>query len=141
RSALTRHTPSDFLALIDKHRIQFYEKTLGQLFCEGARSSRRIVDLLVKECAAAHVVIRTGLRVSSVAHDGRFQVQTSDGAFDAETLVVASGGLSIPKLGASGIGYDIARQFGLSIVPARPGLVPLTFSDADLAWMRPLSGV
>ncbi|MFT3726409.1 MAG: NAD(P)/FAD-dependent oxidoreductase [Terricaulis sp.] len=141
RSALSRHTPSDFLALIDKHRIQFYEKTLGQLFCEGARSSRRIVDMLLKECTGADVVVRCGVHVSGVTHNGRFQVQTSAGAVSAETLVVASGGLSIPKLGASGIGYDIATQFGVNIIATRPGLVPLTFSNADLAWMQPLSGV
>jgi predicted Rossmann fold flavoprotein len=141
RSALTRHTPAHFLALIEKHRIPFYEKTLGQLFCEGARSSRRILDMLLAECAAASGTIRTGVRVNGVSHDDCFQVQTSAGDFDSETLVVATGGLSIPKLGASGFAYDIATQFGLPIVAARPGLVPLTFSDADLAWMRPLSGV
>jgi predicted Rossmann fold flavoprotein len=141
RSALSRHTPADFLTLIEKHRIQFYEKTLGQLFCEGARSSRRIVDMLLKECADANVVVRTGVHVTGASHDNRFQLQTSAGAVSAETLVVASGGLSIPKLGASGVGYDLAKQFGLNIVPTRPGLVPLTFGEADLAWMRPLSGV
>jgi predicted Rossmann fold flavoprotein len=141
RSALSRHTPSDFLALIEKHRIQFYEKTLGQLFCEGARSSRRIVDMLLKECADANVVVRTGVHVTGASHDGRFQLHTSAGAVSAETLVVASGGLSIPKLGASGVGYEIAQHFGVNLIPTRPGLVPLTFSEADLAWMRPLSGV
>jgi predicted Rossmann fold flavoprotein len=141
RSALSRHTPTHILALIGKHKIQFYEKTLGQLFCEGARSSRRVVDMLMSECATARVVVRTGVRVTELTHDGRFQMQTSAGLVSAETLVIASGGLSIPKLGATPLAYDIAKQFGLDIVPTRPGLVPLTFSEADLNWMRPLSGV
>jgi predicted Rossmann fold flavoprotein len=141
RSALLRHTPSDFLALIDKHRIQFYEKTLGQLFCEGARSSRRIVAMLLGECANAGVAVTTRARVAGVSHDGRFQVHSSAGDFNAETLVVATGGLSIPKLGAGGAGYDIAHQFKLGVVPTRPGLTPLTFSESDLAWMAPLRGL
>jgi len=141
RSALTRHTQQDFVALVQKHGIPFYEKTLGQLFCDGARSSARIVRMLLDECEAAGATLRTQCRVTSVRKTDHFIVETSQGRFESATLVVASGGLSIPKLGASGIAYEIAQQFGVAIERTRPGLVPLTFSDSDLAWMRGLSGV
>ena len=141
RSALARHTQHDFLALVRKHGIAFYEKTLGQLFCEGPRSSRKIVQMLLDECAAGGVALRTGGRVSAVRRSDDFIVETTQGAFESETLVIASGALSIPKLGATGFAYDIARQFNVPIVATRPGLVPLTFGESDLAWMRPLSGV
>ncbi|HYD88052.1 MAG TPA: NAD(P)/FAD-dependent oxidoreductase [Vitreimonas sp.] len=141
RSALARHTQHDFTALVQKHRIPFYEKTLGQLFCEGARSSQRIVRMLLDECAAAGVEVRCGVRVRDVRRAERFSVETSAGAFDSETLTIATGGLSIPKLGAGGFAFEIAKQFGLPVTPTRPGLVPLTFGEGDLGWMRPLSGV
>jgi predicted Rossmann fold flavoprotein len=141
RSALARHTQHDFIALVRKHGIAFYEKTLGQLFCEGPRSSRKIVQMLLDECAAGGVALRTGASVKSVRRGECFTVETSQGAFESETLVVASGALSIPKLGATGFAYDIARQFNVPTVATRPGLVPLTFGESDLAWMRPLSGV
>ncbi len=141
RSALTRHTPADFITLASKHRIAHYEKTLGQLFCEGARSSAKIVRLLLDECAAAGVEVRTNWRVNAVRRNERFVVETMLGALESETLVIATGGLSIPKLGATPFAFDIARQFAVPIVATRPGLVPLTFSESDLAWMGPLSGV
>lgn len=141
RSALSRHTQGEFIALVRKHGIPFYEKTLGQLFCEGARSSRRIVAMLLEECAAAAVALKTGVRVLSIGRGERFAVETSRGAFDSETLVIACGGLSIPKLGATGLAYEVARRFDVPIVATRPGLVPLTFEARDLAWMRPLAGV
>ncbi len=141
RSALTRHTQHDFIALVRKHGIAYYEKTLGQLFCDGARSSANIVRMLLDECAASGVEIRTNCRVSAVSKGERFTIETSQGAFESNALVIASGALSIPKLGATGLAYDIAKQFNVPIVATRPGLVPLTFSDADLAWMKPLSGV
>ncbi len=141
RSALTRHTQHDFIALIRKHGIAHYEKTLGQLFCDGARSSARIVGMLLQECEAEHAEISTQCRVQSVCRTEHFIVETSQGAFESTALVVASGGLSIPKLGASGIAYDIAREFNLPLEPTRPGLVPLTFAESDLVWMRTLSGV
>jgi predicted Rossmann fold flavoprotein len=141
RSALARHTPSDFIALIQRHNIAYYEKTLGQLFCEGARASQKIVRMLLDECAAAHVELRTSTRVSAVTRGERFRVETSASAFESETLVIATGGLSIPKLGATSFAYDIAKQFNVPLAPTRPGLVPLTFSPSDLAWMAPLSGV
>lgn len=141
RSALARHTQADVIALVRKHGVAFNEKTLGQLFCEGPRSSRKIVRLLLDECAAAGVEVRTGVRVNAVRRSERFTVETSAGVFESETLTIATGGLSIPKLGASGFAFDIAAQFGLPVVRLRPGLVPLTFAEGDLSWMRPLSGV
>ncbi|WP_135210664.1 NAD(P)/FAD-dependent oxidoreductase [Vitreimonas flagellata] len=141
RSALARHTQHDVLALIQKHRITHYEKTLGQLFCDGARSSQKIVRMLLDECAAANVDIRTLYRINAVQRSDRFVVDTMMGAFESATLTIATGGYPIPKLGATGFAFDIAEQFGIPVIETRPGLVPLTFADSDLAWMRPLSGV
>jgi hypothetical protein len=141
RSALTRHSPADFIALIQRHGIAHYEKTLGQLFCEGARSSQKIVRMLLDECAAGQVELRTLAQIGAIAKSDRFRVDTSLGSFESETLTIATGGLSIPKLGASSFAVDVARQFSVPIVETRPGLVPLTFNDNDLAWMRPLAGV
>ncbi len=141
RSALARHTPADFIALVEEHRIAYYEKTLGQLFCEGARSSQKIVRMLLDECAAAGVEVRRQCAIQSVRRNERFIVESNQGAFESETLVVATGGLSIPKLGATPFAYRLAEQFAVPIVAPRAGLVPLTFNETDLAWMRPLSGV
>ncbi|MES1200289.1 MAG: NAD(P)/FAD-dependent oxidoreductase [Pseudomonadota bacterium] len=141
RSALARFKPTDFVALTEKHRIAYYEKTLGQLFCEGAGSAKQIVRMLLDECAKAGVEIKTNCALQSVSRATCFRVETTQGAYEASALVVASGGLSIPKLGASDIGYRIAKQFGVPIIAPRPGLVPLTFGENDLDWMRPLSGI
>ena len=141
RSALTRHTQHDFIALIQKHGISYYEKTLGQLFCEGARSSQKIVRLLLDECAAGGAELRTGCAIQAVRRGERFTVETNQGVFESETLVIATGGLSIPKLGATPFAYRLAEQFAVPIVAPRAGLAPLTFNETDLAWMRPLSGV
>ena len=141
RSALARHTQHDFLALIQKHGIAHYEKTLGQLFCEGPRSSRKIVQMLLDECAAASVAIRIACNISGIERGECFRVSTSQGVFESDALVIATGGLPIPKLGASGFAFDVAKQFNVPVVETRPALVPLTFSEADLSWMRPLSGV
>jgi len=141
RSALSRHPPRDFIVLIEKHGIAYYEKTLGQLFCEGARSSQKIVQMLQAECAGAGVEIRTGFRINGVQKPGRFVVDTMMGPIESETLVIAAGGLSIPKLGATPFAYRVAEQFNIPIIAPRAGLVPLTFSETDLAWMRPLTGV
>lgn len=141
RSALARHTQSDFLALVQKHGIAYYEKTLGQLFCEGARSSRRIVQMLLDECAAGDVAIRVGCRVTSIERGETFRVETSQGAFESAALVIATGGYPISKLGATGFAFDLAKQFKIPVIEPRPALVPLTFCAADLAWMQPLSGV
>jgi predicted Rossmann fold flavoprotein len=141
RSALTRHPPAEFIALVQKHGIEFYEKTLGQLFCEGPRSSQKIVRMLLDECAAVNVDVRTDYRVNSVRCGERFIVDTMLGEFESETLVIATGGLSIPKLGATPFAYRIAEQFNVPIVAPRAGLVPLTFREQDLQWMGPLTGV
>jgi predicted Rossmann fold flavoprotein len=141
RSALARHTQHDVIALVRRHGIAFYEKTLGQLFCEGARSSQKIVRMLLDECDSAGVALRLSCRVNTVRRSDRFVVETDQGAFESETLCIATGGLPIPKLGASGFAFEIARQFDVPVVATRPGLVPLIFSEADLAWMRPLAGV
>ena len=136
RSALARYTPRDFLALVEKHRIAWHEKTLGQLFCDG--SARQIVQLLLDECAAGAVDLRLN---HTVTRGEEFVVQTDHGRFTSNALVLATGGLSIPKMGASGLSYSIAKKFGLKLTETRPALVPLTFAGKDLALMEPLSGV
>ncbi|MEQ8818483.1 MAG: NAD(P)/FAD-dependent oxidoreductase [Thalassobaculum sp.] len=139
-SALRRYEPADFIALVEKHGIAWHEKTLGQLFCDG--SSRQIVDMLLAECAAAGVEIRLGQRIAEVSKpDDRFAVDTADGRLSAAALVVATGGPSIPKMGSSGLGYQVAQRFGLAMVPPRPALVPLTFAPDLLEWTRALAGV
>lgn len=139
KSALSRYTAQDFLALVKKHGIAWHEKTLGQLFCDG--SAREIVAMLQAECSAAGVDVRVGHRVISVLRAGAFRVETDHGTFEAPAVVIATGGLSIPKMGATGFAHDLARQFGLRLTEIRPGLVPLTFNGETLELMRPLSGV
>ena len=139
RSALSRYRPADFIALVERHGIAFHEKTLGQLFCDG--SARQIVAMLLAECAVAGVDVRVGYRVNDVSRGVAFRVETDQGAFGATSLVVATGGMSIPKMGATGFAYALARQFGLRLTEVRPGLVPLTFGDTELAAMQGLSGV
>jgi len=139
KSALSRHTARDFIAMVERHRIRYHEKTLGQLFCDG--SAREILAMLLAECRAAAVDIRANHRVTDVARAERFRVETSRGSFAAPALVVATGGLSIPKIGATGFAYDLARGFGLGIIEPRPGLVALRFAGETLALCRSLSGV
>lgn len=139
RAALARYQPTDFLALVEKHGIAWHEKTLGQLFCDG--SARAIVRMLLDECDTAGVDIRLGHRISAVGRAEAFRVDTDHGAFTAAALVIATGGLSIPKMGATGFAYQIAAQFGLAVVPPAPALVPLTFDAEDGALMQSLSGV
>ena len=139
RSALARYTQHDFIALVRRHGIPFHEKTLGQLFCDG--SARAIVAMLLAECAAAGVEIRLGCRVTDIARDTGYRVETSQGVFTAPALVLATGGLSIPKMGATGFAHDVARRFGLPLTELRPALVPLTFAGEALELMRPLAGV
>ena len=134
RSALSRHTPADFIALVDRHGIAWHEKTLGQLFCDG--SAKQIVAMLLDECAAGQVETMFGHAVTVEHRDGAFHVN----AASAPRLVVATGGLSIPKLGATSFAYDTARRFGLKIVEPRPALVPLTLAGDD-ALFSTLSGV
>lgn len=131
KSALARYTPEDFVRLVRKHKIHFYEKKLGQLFCRD--SSRQIVDLLLRESEKAKVTIVTGASVTSVARDKEFRLKTTAGEVGCNGLVIASGGLSFPKIGATDFGYSIARQFGLKIEPTRPSLVPLVFTDTKLS--------
>jgi len=138
KSALARYTPWDFVALVEKHGIRYHEKKLGQQFCDT--SSRAIIDLLLAECAAAGVEIRVNCRVAEVRKPERFVVSTNTGPLESAALVVASGGLSFAKLGASDLGYRIARQFELKLTDIRPGLVPLTFAREDSA-LGELSGL
>jgi predicted Rossmann fold flavoprotein len=139
RSALARYTQHDFIALVEKHGIAYHEKTRGQLFCDG--SAKAIVRMLLDECAAAAVDLRLSHTISEITKADSFRVATNHGDFSARSVVFATGGLSIPKLGASGFTHRVAQRFGLPVTEMRPGLVPLTFSDLDLALMRPLSGV
>jgi predicted Rossmann fold flavoprotein len=138
KSSLSRYTPADFIALLGRHGIPWHEKALGQLFCDG--SARQVVSMLVTECGTAAVDMRLAHRVTSLHRDGRFQVETDRGRFSASSLVIATGGLSIPKLGATGFAYDVAHQFGVPVVPPAPALVPLTFEEPALGMMRALSG-
>lgn len=139
RSALSRYTARDFLALIEKHRIAWHEKTLGQLFCDG--SARQVVAMLLAEAQAVGVELRLDTRVTDITRGTDFAVTTERGSFTAASLVLATGGLSIPKMGATGFAYDAAKRFGLPLVERRPGLVPFAFGGEELALMQPLAGV
>jgi predicted Rossmann fold flavoprotein len=140
KSALARYTPADFIALVEKHRIAYHEKELGQLFCD--ESSKLIVRMLLDECATAGVRIETSCTVERVRKtDEGFAVLTTNGEVHADSLVVASGGLSIPSMGATGFGYELARQFGHNVLPTRAGLVPLTLSGKHLEHYQDLAGV
>ncbi len=139
KSALSRYTQRDFIAMVERHHIPYHEKTLGQLFCDG--SAREILAMLIAECAAAHVDLRLGHSVSDITRSDRFRVETNTGSFVAPALVIATGVLSIPKMGATGFAYDVARRFGLTLIEPRPGLVPLKFADETLGLCRRLTGV
>jgi len=140
KSALARCTPWDFIALVEKHRIAWHEKELGQLFCDD--SSKQIVRMLLDECAAAGVTVEANCAVQRVRRTPEgFSVHTARGEVHAESLVVASGGLSIPSMGASGFGYELARQFGHAVLPTRAGLVPLTLSGKHQEHYADLAGV
>ncbi len=139
KSALARYTPADFLALVEKHGIAWHEKKLGQLFCD--RSANDIVQMLLRECSEAGVTILCDTKIDAVSRDDAFTLKTSRGPFRAPALVIATGGLSIPKMGATGLGYDLARQFGLKIVEPRPALVPFVLSSQDQQRWCDLSGV
>lgn len=139
-SALARYTPEHFIALVDAYGISFHEKTLGQLFCDG--SSQQIVNLLTTELRKARAELRLSVEITGVSHaDGRFTVATTDGDFAAPSLVVATGGKSISKMGATGYAYQLAQQFGLAVTETRPALVPLTFEPRILERLAPLSGI
>ncbi|KWS03481.1 hypothetical protein AZ78_1028 [Lysobacter capsici AZ78] len=142
KSALARYTPWDFIAMVERHRIAYHEKELGQLFCD--ESSKLIVKMLVDECMAAGVRINTGCSIERIVRgegDSGFRVHTTQGAVSSASLVVASGGLSIPSMGASGFGYELARGYGHTVLPTRAGLVPLTLSGKHQERLQDLSGV
>lgn len=140
KSALARYTPSDFIEMVERHGIAYHEKELGQLFCDD--SSKQIVKMLVDECEAAGVRIETSCSVENAQRtDGGFRLRTTRGTLSAPALVVACGGLSIPSMGASGFGYELARQFGHAVLPTRAGLVPLTLTGKHQEHLQDLSGV
>lgn len=139
KSALARFTPADFIALVEKHRIAYHEKTLGQLFCDG--SAQEILVMLEAECRAAGVRVFTNQRVAEVTKGTEFVVRTEEAEFTAKALVVATGGLSIAKMGATAFGYQLARQFGLRMVPTRPALVPLILGRKEQKEYCDLAGV
>src|SRR5690606_19111641 len=139
KSALARYTPWHFIEMVERHGIAYHEKELGQLFCDV--SSKQVVAMLLAECAAAGVRIETSCAIDRVRHGDGFTLHTNLGDFSAPSLVVASGGLSIPSMGASGLGYELARQFGHDVLPTRAGLVPLTLSGKHKERLADLSGV
>lgn len=140
KSALARFTPADFVAMVDRHGIAWHEKTLGQLFCDN--SAKDIIFMLLDEMRAAGAAWHLGVEISGVEKtDGGFRVATSEGLFEASSLVIATGGKSIPKMGATGFAYRIAEQFGLPITETRPALVPLTLDSMLLENIAPLSGI
>jgi hypothetical protein len=139
KSALIRYTERDFIAMVEQHRIPYHEKTQGQLFCDG--SAREIVAMLLAECAGVRVTLGLGQRVVEVSRAEHFRVETERAVFDAPALVIATGGLSIPQMGATGFAYDLARRFGLNVIEPRPGLTPLKLAGTSLELARRLTGV
>lgn len=139
RSALARYTARDFLSLVERHRIAWHEKKLGQLFCD--RSASDIVDMLAAECRVSGVRIVAPCRIAGIRHATQYHVDTEAGELVSPALVIATGGLSIPKAGATPFGYQIAKQFGMRIVPTRPALVPLVFNEVDRRKWCDLAGV
>ena len=139
KSALARYTPEDFIRMVRRHRIAYHEKKLGQLFCDG--SSQQIINMLVRECDAAGVDVLLRCTVREIRKDHGFRIATSHGDFGCRSLVIASGGLSLPKIGATDFGYNVARQFGLRIIETRPALVPLTLGGEEGRALGELSGV
>jgi predicted Rossmann fold flavoprotein len=139
KSALARYTAQDFIDLVEAHGIAYHEKTLGQLFCDG--SAKEIVAMLEQECAQADVQVFVNCPVRKIQRNGNYEIESSRGTFQAPALVIATGGPSIPKMGATGFGYDVAQNFGLKLVTPRPALVPLTFDADDRARYCDLAGV
>ncbi len=138
-SALKGYTQHDFIALVEKHKIAYHEKTLGQLFCDN--SAHELLNMLLDECKAVSVDIKLETRISDVSKADGFKVETNKGVFTAPALVLATGGLSIPKMGATDFSHRICKKFGLALTELRPALVPLTFQNKELEFMRPLSGL
>ena len=139
-SALSQYTQNDFIDLIKKHKIEFHEKKLGQLFCDG--SAQQIIDMLLSECEMANVTLRRGVVVENVDKQGdQYLVDANSEKYSCDSLVIATGGLSIPKIGASKFGYEIAKKFNLNVIETLPALVPLTFNEKILMMCRELSGL
>lgn len=139
KSALARFTPRDVLSLVEKHHVAYYEKEAGQMFC--VKSAREIMTALEQECGQVGVAIRLMCRVSDISHAGKFTVTTNDGVFSSESLVIATGGLSYSRLGASGFGHDVARRFKLKVTQIRPALVPFVFPGSDQKVFKGLAGI
>ncbi len=139
KSALAKYNQHDFIKLIETHKIAYHEKTLGQLFCDG--SSMQIIEMLVNECKQSNVTILLECTISSIVKPADFFIESNKGNFSSEALIIATGGLSIPKMGATDFGYRIAKQFGLNIIPTRPALVPLTIASSTLEFFKNLSGI
>jgi len=139
KSALSRYTPWDFIELVERHGIPYHEKKAGQLFCDNKASD--IVEMLFQECVGAGVEIKTKTRVGRISREERVCVETDIGRFYGESLVIATGGLSIPTMGATGFGYEVARQFGLNVLETRAALVPFTFNDNMRKQFADLSGI
>lgn len=139
KSSLARYSQNDFIKLVESYNIAYYEKTLGQLFCE--ESSAQIIDMLVNECKQYQAEMKLECNVSKITKSDKFYLESSKGNFSCKSLIIATGGLSIPKIGASDFGYQIAKQFGLNIIPTKPALVPLTVANETLEFYKTLSGV
>lgn len=139
KSALARFTQHDFIKLVNEYKISYHEKTLGQLFCDT--SSTQIIDMLVNECKKYNVDIILNTKITSLNKSDLFYLKSDNAEFQSESVIIASGGLSIPKIGASGFGYEIAKQFGLNIIPTYPALVPLIVSEKELEFYKQLSGI
>ena len=139
KSALSRFTPDDFIRIVRQHRIAYHEKKLGQLFCDG--TSQQIINMLLKECKDARVQVYLDCLVTNIRKERMFELETNQGEFQCQSLVIATGGLSVPKIGATDFGYKIARQFGLPVRSLRPGLVPFTLAGDEAQSLRELSGV
>ena len=139
KSALARFSPANFIALIERHSVKYHEREHGQLFCDG--SAEQIIQMLLKECRKANVEIRIGINIIKIDKEESFELITDNSRYVTSSLVIATGGLSIPKLGATNLGFKIAEQFGITIISPKPGLVPLTFHSKDFAPFKDLSGI
>jgi len=139
KSALSRYTQSDFINLVESYNIDYHEKTLGQLFCDG--SSKQIINMLLDECQKNNVTIKTECSVTNISKNDKFHLESNLGSFSCASLIIATGGLSIPKIGASDFGYKVAKQFGHNIIETKPALVPLTVPEGQLDWFMQLRGV
>ena len=139
KSALSRYNERDFISLVEEYKIPYHEKTLGQLFCDG--KSTEIVNLLLKECEDAEVKIKTNYKVKNIGKENLFKIITNSGDFTSESLVIATGGLSIPQIGATDFGYKIAEQFGINVIEPKPSLVPFEWNKNDLKNFSDLSGI